>query len=215
MPARSGDLLDWKRSLQGASKDIHTQTVRVPDTVIFAEILPSGSRPAINPHPVLDLATRTLIMPAMASTTPRQRVYDHRLRLLVWEAGNPRLFPELNPRSTLAGWLKDPPPDVVTSNCLETNDLEIASKMKKMERRCNVLTALVRLLLPLVRVRSVGLDGGRLPDGAAKARVLRAIDSARKALPLATALKVLRLSPPRYRAWRRASRACGLDDRSS
>ena len=107
MPARSGDLLDWKRSLQGASKDIHTQTVRVPDTVIFAEILPSGSRPAINPCPGLDLFNRNLIVPAMANNTPRQRVYDHRLHLLVWDSGNPHPFPELKiPRSTPAS--RDP-----------------------------------------------------------------------------------------------------------
>ena len=157
-----------------------------------------------------------LIMPAMASNAPRQRVYDHRLRRLVWETGNPHLFPELNiPRSTLAGWLKEPPPDVVTADLLETSDLEMARKMKKLEQRCAVLTALVRLLLTPVRVRGVRLHGGRLPDGGAKARVLRAIVSARKALPLATVLKVLRLSPARYRAWRRASHGCGLDDRSS
>ena len=59
------------------------------------------------------------------------------------------------------------------------------------------------------------LGGSRLPDGAAKERVLRAINSARKALPLTVALKVLGLSPGRYRAWRRAARGCRLDDRSS
>ena len=152
----------------------------------------------------------------MASTPSRQRVYDHRLRLLVWETGNPHLFPELDiPRSTLAGWLKNSPPGVVTADLLETSDLEMARRMKKLEQRCAVLTALVRLLLTLVRVRGLGLDDGRLPDGAAKARVLRAIDSASNTLPLATALKVLRLSPARYRAWRRAANGCGLDDRSS
>ena len=152
----------------------------------------------------------------MTSNTLRQRVYDHRLRLLVWETGDPHLFPELNiPRSTLAGWLKDPPPDVVTADLLETNDLALALRLKKLERRCGVLTALVRLLLTLVRVQGMGLEGGRLPDGGAKARILRVIDSATRALPLRAALKVLRLAPARYRAWRRAAHGCALDDRSS
>ena len=107
----------------------------------------------------------------MAPAPPRQRVYDHRLRQLVWETGDTHLFPELNiPRSTLAGWLRDPPPDVITAGVLETNDLALALRMKKLERHCGVLMALVRLLFTLVRVRSVGLDGPRLlqlPDGAA------------------------------------------------
>ena len=87
--------------------------------------------------------------------------------------------------------------------------------MKKLERRCGILTALVRLLLTLVRVRGLGLEGGRLPSGKAKAGVLRAIGAATRVLPLRAALRVLRLSPARYRAWRRAARGCALDDRSS
>ena len=152
----------------------------------------------------------------MLSSPLRQRVYDHRLRQAVWETGDPHLFPELHmPRSTLAGWLKEPPPDVVTADCLVSNDLALALKMKRLERRCGVLTALIRLLLALVRRHGLGRSSDRVPDGAAKTRILRAIDSARKALTLANALKVLDLTPGRYRAWRRAARGCGLDDKSS
>ncbi len=152
----------------------------------------------------------------MTSNTLRQRVYDHRLRQAVWEGQDPHLFPELHiPRSTLAGWLKAPPPDVVTADCLDTNDLALALRLKKLKRRCGVLTVLVRLLLTLVKARGLGLEGGRLPDGEAKNRVLRAIDSATRALPLRAALNVLCLSPARYRAWRRAARGCALDDKSS
>ena len=87
--------------------------------------------------------------------------------------------------------------------------------MKKFEKRCSVLMALVRLLLALVRLHGLGLSSNRVPDGAAKARLLRAIDSARRALPLSVALKILGLAPGRYRAWRRAAQGCELDDRSS
>ena len=90
----------------------------------------------------------------------RQRVYDHRLRQAVWEAGDPLLFPELCiPRSTLSGWLKDPPPDVVAACALETTDLALALKMMRIERCCAVLTDLVRLLLALVRMHELGLLG--------------------------------------------------------
>ena len=104
---------------------------------------------------------------------------------------------------------------MVTAAALEANDLALALRVKTLDRRCGILTGLVRLLLSLVRLHGLGLGSGRVPDGAAKARVLRPINSARRALPLAVTLKVLGLSPGRYRAWKRAEQGCGLDDRSS
>ena len=72
-----------------------------------------------------------------------------------------------------------------------------------------------RLLLALVRVSGSRLTGDRLPDGGAKADILRAVEVARKALPVRSAVRVLGLSLCRYHAWRRAERACDLTDRSS
>ena len=152
----------------------------------------------------------------MARRPSRQRVYDHRLRKLVWETGNSDLFPELAiPRSTLAGWLREPPPDVVTVDWLGHSEVTLLCRLHKTEKRNAVLLALLRLLLTLVRVHGCHLDGRRLPDGSAKAKVLAAIESARRALPVAAILAVLHLSPARYHAWRRAEVRCELTDRSS
>ena len=71
------------------------------------------------------------------------------------------------------------------------------------------------LLLVLVRVTNCRLDGERLPDGAAKERLLRAIEKARQVIALASALKVIGLSLSRYHGWRRRDNACELTDRSS
>jgi len=59
------------------------------------------------------------------------------------------------------------------------------------------------------------LDEQRLPDGAAKARVPRAVDRCKGALSLKPSLRLVRLLPARYHAWKRAEKRCELDDRSS
>jgi putative transposase len=78
-----------------------------------------------------------------------------------------------------------------------------------------MLAVVVRLLLALLRASGFSLAGQRLPEGAAKTGILRAIASAGPFLPLALILRIVHLEPARYHAWRRASGACGLDDRSS
>ena len=54
-----------------------------------------------------------------------------------------------------------------------------------------------------------------MPDGETKCSLLAAVASARKAIPLAVALRVLRLPPARFHAWRSLADNCTLDDRSS
>ena len=50
------------------------------------------------------------------------------------------------------------------------------------------LSAIIRLLLVLIQVLGMRLDETRLPEGAAKARLLRAIDRAKDSLSLKDAL---------------------------
>ena len=78
-----------------------------------------------------------------------------------------------------------------------------------------MLATVMRLLLVLVRVSGCRLTGDRLPDGKAKAEVLRAITAAKKTLPLKSIARILGLSPSRYHAWRRLDTPCGLADRPS
>jgi len=54
-----------------------------------------------------------------------------------------------------------------------------------------------------------------VPEGRAKAALLRAIERTREFLPLRTVLRVFGLSPARYHAWRSSQETCSLDDRSS
>jgi len=86
---------------------------------------------------------------------------------------------------------------------------------RTLRRRIQILSAIVRLLIALLRALDVRLECTRLPDAAAKRRLLRAIDRAQDALSLRGALRVLHLSPSRYHQWRRAEQVCELDDQVS
>jgi len=150
--------------------------------------------------------------------TPRrpQRTYDPRLRELVRETGDPGIVADLGiPRSTVSGWLRSDPRSVVSIDVVRKTDTDLQRDILKLRRRVRILQSLVRLLLTIVHLSGFRLDGERLPDGLDKARVLKAIDRARHALPLRAVLRVMHISAARYHAWKRAENACGLDDRSS
>ena len=57
------------------------------------------------------------------------------------------------------------------------------------------------------------LAGKRLPEGYAKAGILRAISSAQTSLPLAIILRIVGLEPGRFHAWRQEESVCELTDR--
>jgi transposase InsO family protein len=144
-----------------------------------------------------------------------RRVYDHRIRDAICQTGNPRLFSQLRiPRSTTATWLSRGCRSVVSLD----NQHDIASLLEendKLKRRARRQTAIIRLLVTLLRVSGFKLDEQRLPEGATKAGILRAVEPCLKALPLRSTLRILRLSPARYHAWKQAEKKCELDDRSS
>jgi hypothetical protein len=118
------------------------------------------------------------------------------------------------PRSTVSTWRRRGLRPVVTTELFD-NKQDALDSSARWEKRARVLAAVVRLLLALLRASGFTLDGIRLPQGKAKAGILRAITSAETLLPLATILHITGLEPGRYHAWRRAEKACELTDRSS
>jgi putative transposase len=152
----------------------------------------------------------------MTTKTVARNVYDPRIRELVRATGNPDLFPELSiPRSTTAGWLRGAFKPAVGSEAVSQTEIELHRRLGELERRIQVLLAVLRLLLALVRVSGCRLTGERLPTGGAKADILGAVNAARKTLSLSSAVRVLGLSISRYHAWKRAERTCDLADRRS
>jgi hypothetical protein len=86
---------------------------------------------------------------------------------------------------------------------------------ERLKRRTRRQTAVIRLLVVLLKLSGFRLDEQPLPDCAAKAKVLLAVDRSKDALTLKSALRLVRLSPARCYAWKRAEKQCELDDRSS
>jgi hypothetical protein len=146
----------------------------------------------------------------------QRRAYDHRLREQVCRR-NLRRLPGVDiPRSTIKSWKRRGVRAVVALSPPSPEHENQAARIAKLEERARVLAAVVRLLLAVLRASGFAFDGERVPDGEAKAGLLRAIASAKPALTLAKILRIVRLSPSRYEAWRRrAVTGCGLDDRSS
>jgi len=91
----------------------------------------------------------------------------------------------------------------------------VLDENEKLKRRTERQTAIIRLLVVLLKLSGFRLDEQRLPDATAKAKVLRAVDRSKHALSLKSTLRLVRLSPARYHAWKRAEKRCELDDRSS
>jgi putative transposase len=150
------------------------------------------------------------------TTLRTRRTYDHRIREMICETGDPDLFPELRiPRSTIRNWFHRGTPDVVTCDLLSVEKTELLAEMQELRHRTAVLGAIVGLLVAMLRVSERHLDHERLPEGNGKRALLRAIDRASRVVPLGVALRIARLSPSRYHGWRRAETRCELDDRSS
>jgi putative transposase len=105
--------------------------------------------------------------------------------------------------------------EVVSLDRDDGNEPALRDRVAKLERRVAILTAVLRLVLALLRVSGFSLELSRVPDAAGKRRLLGAIERARRAMPLSAALRVLRLSSARYHAWVRADEVCRLDDRPS
>jgi len=138
----------------------------------------------------------------------RRRVYDARVRELVCATGDPDLFPELNiPKSTLRGWINGEFEVAIGAQSISRTEIELYAKIAKLRRRIQALQAVMCLLLAVVRVTGCRLDGERLPDGAAKGHILKAIGKATRIIALSSALKVIGLSKSRYHTWKRTEAA--------
>ena len=149
--------------------------------------------------------------------TPRVRqTYDHRLRDAIAATGNTDLFRDVSiPASTRRTWARGDVRPVVASVDVELEVYDLLEQVDKLRRRAREQAAIIGVLVRLLNLRGGKLDGDRVPDGASKSAVLRAIASATGLLSLGTALKIVGISSARYHAWRRNEEGCGLDDQPS
>src|SRR5215471_13083896 len=156
-----------------------------------------------------------MIIPMTTTGRPPQR-YDHRLRDLVRRTRDVTIATDLGvPRSTARGWLSPAPKVVVGLDVTDLKTSELEHEVLELRRRVKKLTALLRLVLALLRSSGFTLAHERLPDERVKIRILHAVDRAHEFVPLRALLRFMRVSPSRFHAWRRLQPACALVDQSS
>jgi transposase InsO family protein len=145
-----------------------------------------------------------------------RRTYDYRIQEAICESGDRELFPELNiPRSTIRSWIHRGMPDVISCPLAADDHAELVAQIERLRHRTALLSAVVALLVAVLRASKIQLDYERIPDGGAKRILLRAIERTRKVLPLGSALRITRLSASRYHGWCRNAAGCDLDDQPS
>jgi len=145
-----------------------------------------------------------------------RRTYDDRIQEAVCDSGDRDLFPELHiPRSTIRSWIHRGTSDVVSCDFAGGEHAELVAEIEKLRRRTALFGAVAGLLIALLRASKIRLDCERLPEGDAKRILLRAIERARRVLPLSAALGITRLSASRYHNWCRAKVGRELNDQPS
>jgi hypothetical protein len=117
-----------------------------------------------------------------------RRAYDHRIKEEIVRAGDPDLFPELEiPRSTAVSWIRRGLGQVVSLDQDDEGERVLRNRVATLERRIAMLTAVLRLVLALLRVSGFKLELLRVTDAAGKRRLLGAIERARRCMPLSPA----------------------------
>ena len=111
------------------------------------------------------------------------RFYDHRLVRVVQATRDTSLATRQGvPGSTARGWLRQAPRTVPLSADARTF-LDLHRRLARLERRCRLLQAVVRLIVVLVRVLKPDLAHVRFA-GSDKHRLLRAVGRTRGVLGL-------------------------------
>jgi putative transposase len=152
----------------------------------------------------------------MASRERSQRIYDHRLRELVRRTGDPRLAIDLGvPRSTAMGWVSGEAQSVVSLDVLDKAAVDLQAEVLKLRRRVPTLSAIVRLLMTLLRISGFQLERAHVLNPRTRAVILRAAERADSALPKRAVLRILGISATRYGVWQRAERGCDVEDQVS
>jgi hypothetical protein len=88
-------------------------------------------------------------------------------RMQIIRAGNPDLLPAFGiPRSTAMSWIRRGPREVVSLDPDDDGKPDLRKRVAKLERRIAMLTAVLRLVLALLRVSGFKLELSRVPDAA-------------------------------------------------
>jgi hypothetical protein len=80
------------------------------------------------------------------------------------------------PRSTAYGWLSKSPAQVITLDVLDMDAKQLQHEVVALRRRNARLTALLRLIVTVLKVTGFSPSGICVPEESAKRRLLHAIE---------------------------------------
>jgi len=95
------------------------------------------------------------------------------------------------------------------------NTGELQDEVVRLRRRTRRLSAVVGLLVSVVRVSGFHLDGAHISDPGSRAALLSAAERASKVLSTSCVARILRISASRYSAWIRTERGCGIEGKAT
>ncbi len=148
------------------------------------------------------------------SANSRGRIYDYRIREQIVRTGDPDLFPELDiPRGTALTWIRRGMPDVVWLDQPDDDNARLRERIAGLDRRVAVLTALLRLVLTVLRISGIQL--GRVTVRAHRQALLYALGHATRVMSMRAALRVLGVSSSCVAEWKGAQTPCELAEQSA
>jgi putative transposase len=146
----------------------------------------------------------------------RYRAYDHRVKEMISESGDPDLFPSLNiPRSTAMSWINKGVAPVVTLPSLNLPIQELVKENVRLRKDAQESEAIQKLTLFTFRVFGFQIQYQRLPSEESKELILSAIEGATRFLSLKACLEVIGLSSARFHSWKKRQLSCNLKDMGS
>ena len=131
----------------------------------------------------------------MTRTHRVRQSYDHRLRDAIAATGNANLFRDVAiPASTRRTWARGEVRPVVAAVDVELEVYDLLEQVDKLRQRARMQATVIGLLVRVLKLHGGKLDGDRVPNGATKSAILRAIASTTGLLSQGTALKIVGIS---------------------
>jgi transposase InsO family protein len=117
--------------------------------------------------------------------------------------------------STLREWKKNGVREFFSIPELELNTSELISENMALKAKLAAVTAEHGLVLTTIKIFGFQIQYKRLPSSGAKEKILTAIKTASKSIPLSECLSAIGLTAARYHNWLKREVKCLLDDRPS
>lgn len=147
---------------------------------------------------------------------PKYNIYDHRIKQMIVNTGNPDLFVHLSiPRSTALTWIRKGVRQVITFDELDEGKESLIKENAELKHQLEKQIVRNHLVIFIFRIFGLQIQYKRLPQEEFKETLLEKIKLASQLLPLKECLDAIGLTAARYHNWIKRQVKCLLDDQTS